>query len=271
MENGELHFEIHEGECPKDKESNKVSGNGARFRCPACGEITTDEYIKKMGAAHALGAQMLAVVTNTNGEKCFLVPSEIQKAAAEVEMPEEIPPGAIPTNAHWFSPPGFGITEYADLFTARQMQMLCTFSDLVRKAQDMAASAALAAGMSETGGSLEAGGTGALAYGQAIGIYLAFVVNKMAAITAPCVPGGRLGAISAAPLAARLSRWSGLLRRGIPFPAYRATSRLCLAVWQKVWNIWAAAARQSCHRKMLSRWSIRKTSWYAQSCHTTGI
>ena len=60
-------------------------------------------------------------------------------------MPEEIPPGAIPTNAHWFSPPGFGITEYADLFTPRQMQMLCTFSDLVRKAQDMAASSALAA------------------------------------------------------------------------------------------------------------------------------
>ena len=180
VENGELHFEIHEGECPKDKESNKVSGNGARFRCPACGEITTDEYIKKMGAAHALGAQMLAVVTNTNGKKCFLVPSEIQKAAAEVEMPEEIPPGAIPTNAHWFSPPGFGITEYADLFTPRQMQMLCTFSDLVRKAQDMAASSALAAGMSETSGSLEAGGIGALAYGQAIGIYLAFVVNKMA-------------------------------------------------------------------------------------------
>ena len=60
------------------------------------------------------------------------------------------------------------------------MRMLSTFSDLVREAQDMAASAALAAGMSETGGSLEAGGSSALAYGQAIGIYLAFVVDKMA-------------------------------------------------------------------------------------------
>lgn len=179
-ENGELHFHIHEGECPKDKESNKVSGNGARFRCPVCGEITTDEYIKKMGTAHELSAQMMAVVTNTGGKKSFFVPSETQKAAANVELSEEIPPGSIPTNAHWFSPPGFGITEYADLFTARQMRMLCTFSDLVRKAQDMAASAALAAGMSETGGSLEAGGTGALAYGQAVGVYLAFVVDKMA-------------------------------------------------------------------------------------------
>ena len=213
-----------------------------------------------MGAAHALGAQMLAVVTNTNGKKCFLVPSEIQKAAAEVEMPEEIPPGAIPTNAHWFSPPGFGITEYADLFTPRQMQMLCTFSDLVRKAQDMAASSALAAGMSETSGSLEAGGIGALAYGQAIGIYLAFVVNKMADYNSSMCSWRTAGGNIRSTFGRQAIRWSGLLRRGIPFPACRATSRLCLAAWQKVSKIWAAAVRQLCHRKMLSRWSIRKTS-----------
>ena len=181
MENGELHFEIHEGECPKDKESNKVSGNGARFRCPVCGEITTDEYIKKMGAAHALGAQMLAVVTNTNGKKCFLVPSEIQKAAADVGNAGRNPPGSdsdkrtlVLAPRLWY----YGICRF--VYRTRQMQMLCTFSDLVRKAQDMAASAALAAGMSETGGSLEASGTGALAYGQAVGVYLAFVVDKMA-------------------------------------------------------------------------------------------
>ena len=179
-ENGKLRFKIHEGSCPADKESNKVGSNGARFRCPVCGEITTDEYIKKMGAAHALGAEMMAVVTNTGGKKSFLVPDEVQRAAADVGMSEDIPSGTIPVNAHWFSPPGYGFTEYSDLFTARQMRMLILFSDLVRKAQGMAASAALMAGMSETGGTLEDGGTGALAYGQAIGVYLAFVVDKMA-------------------------------------------------------------------------------------------
>ena len=180
LEEGRVRFRIHEGPCPDGKESNKIGNNGARFRCPVCGEITTDEYIKKMGAAHELGAEMMAVVTNTGGKKSFFAPDEIQKAAADVPPQEDVPPGAIPANAHWFSPPSYGITEYADLFTPRQMRMLSTFSDLVREAQDMAASAALAAGMSETGGSLEAGGTGALAYGQAIGIYLAFVVDKMA-------------------------------------------------------------------------------------------
>ena len=180
VEDSRIHFEIHDGCCPADKESNKIGNNGARFCCPVCGEITTDEYIKKMGAAHELGREMMAVVTNTGGVRSFHMPDEIQKTTADVKIPENTPPGAIPANAHWFSPPGFGITEYADLFTPRQMLMLSTFSDLVREAQDMAASAALAAGMSESGGSLETGGNGALAYGQAVGIYLAFVVDKMA-------------------------------------------------------------------------------------------
>lgn len=180
VDRDKIHFKIHEGDCSAGKESNKIGSNGARFRCPVCGEITTDGYIKKMGAAHELDAQMMAVVTNTDGRKSFYEPDEIQKMAAEVKRPEDVLPGTIPSNAHWFSPPGFGITEYADLFTSRQMLMLSTFSDLVQEVQDMAASAALAAGMNEDDGSLETGGTGALAYGQAVGIYLAFVVDKMA-------------------------------------------------------------------------------------------
>lgn len=179
-EGDQVRFRIHEGPCPPGKESNKIGSNGARFRCLVCGEITTDEYIKKMGAAHGVSAEMMAVVTNTGGKKSFFAPNETQRAAADVAPQADVPPGAIPANAHWFSPPSYGITEYAELFTPRQMRMLSTLSDLVREAQTMAASAALAAGMSENGGSLEAGGNGALAYGQAVGIYLAFVVDKMA-------------------------------------------------------------------------------------------
>jgi len=179
VEGESIRFQIHEGTCPKERESNKIGGNGAKFRCPVCGEITTDEYIKKMGLAHELGAEMMAVVTNIGSSKRFSVPDEVQQAAAQVQPAEDVPSGTIPQNAHWFSPPGFGITEYADLFTPRQMLMLTTFSDLIHTAQDMAASAALAAGVSAEGGTLEAGGTGALAYGQAVGVYLAFVVDKM--------------------------------------------------------------------------------------------
>lgn len=175
-----IHFVIHEGDCPPEKESNKIGGNGAKFRCPVCGEITTDEYIKKMGVAHELGTAMVAVVTGTGGAKIFHLPDKVQLDAANVKKPEEVPPGSIPHNASWFVPPGFGLTEYTDLFTNRQLLMLSTFSDLIKQVQSKATSDALAAGMSESEISLEMGGTGALAYGQAVGVYLAFVVDKMA-------------------------------------------------------------------------------------------
>ena len=175
----DIEFEIHEGECPAGKESNKTINFGAKFRCPVCGEVITDEYIKKMGEEHKLGAKMMAVVTNADGKKSFLAPDKMQQTAAAVTRPENIPPGTMPVNPHWYSPPSFGITSYADLFTARQLLMLTTFSDLVREVQDIAASDALAAGMSATGGSLADGGNGALAYGQAIGVYLSLVVDKM--------------------------------------------------------------------------------------------
>lgn len=175
----DIEFEIHEGECPAGKESNKTINFGAKFRCPVCGEVITDAYIKKMGEEHKLGAKMMAVVTNADGKKSFLTPDKMQQTAAVVTRPENIPSGTMPVNPHWYSPPSFGITSYADLFTARQLLMLTTFSDLVREVQDIAASDALAAGMSATGGSLADGGNGALAYGQAIGVYLSLVVDKM--------------------------------------------------------------------------------------------
>ena len=174
-----IYFKIHEGDCPAGKESNKTINFGAKFRCPVCGEVITDEYIKKMGEEHKLGVKMMAVVTNVDGKKSFFVPDEIQQTAADVTCPENIPPGTMPVNPHWYSPPSFGITSYADLFTARQLLMLTTFSDLVSEVQDIVASDALAVGMSDTGGSLADGGNGALAYGQAIGVYLSLVVDKM--------------------------------------------------------------------------------------------
>lgn len=180
VENGTVQFTLHEGKCPKEMETNKIGTIGARFRCPACGEITTIDYIRKAGEAHQYGAQLMAMVVDTPGGKAYKGPTERQETAANVPVPEDIPQGELPDNAHWFSPPGFGLKEYADLFTPRQLTMLTVFCDLLKEVQERAASDALAAGFSPTGGSLSNGGAGALAYGQAVSIYLAFVIDKIA-------------------------------------------------------------------------------------------
>lgn len=180
VETGVIRFHLRTGKCPKEKETNKFGSYGAKFVCPACGEITTDAYVKEQGLKHELGAQLMALVVDTPNGKVYKKPNAVQEAAAMVPIPDDIPQGEIPDNAHWFGPPGFGITEYADLFSPRQLTMLTTFCELLKELQDKVASDALAAGMSPEGGSLAVGGAGALAYGQAISIYLAFVIDKMA-------------------------------------------------------------------------------------------
>ena len=74
----------------------------------------------------------------------------------------------------------YGMTTWGDLFTPRQLVALTTFSDLVQEARERVKRDALAAGLPDDGKPLAAGGTGAAAYADAVAVYLAFAVDRMA-------------------------------------------------------------------------------------------
>jgi putative DNA methylase len=70
---------------------------------------------------------------------------------------------------------------YGDLFTARQLVALTTFSDLVQEARVQVKHDALTVGWSDDdGNSLDAAGNGATAYADAVAMYLAFAISKLA-------------------------------------------------------------------------------------------
>lgn len=171
-------FRIHRGEKLETVMEPK-KGRGAAFVCPACGETTLDAYVKEEGKAGHIGAQLMAIVAEGNHGRIYLSPKAEHIQAAEVAKPEDYPDGAMPTNPRWFSPPAFGMTEYSQLFTNRQLTALTTFSALVGEAQKKAEADAVAAGIFNDHISLVEGGTGARAYGEAVGVYLAFVVDKL--------------------------------------------------------------------------------------------
>ena len=177
-EGDHVRFEVQKGKCPKDFESFK-QGRGAAFKCPCCGEITLDEYVKTEGKGHRIGSQLMAVVAEGQHGRIYLSPSEEHILAANVKAPKEYPTGHMPENPRWFSPPAFGMTEYETLFTNRQLTTLTIFSDLVSEAQLTAEKDAIVAGIANDHIPLAEGGQGALAYGQAVGVYLAFVLDKM--------------------------------------------------------------------------------------------
>jgi len=74
----------------------------------------------------------------------------------------------------------YGFDVYGDLFTPRQLVALTTFSGLVPEAIAKIRTDAIAAGMADDGVGLDSGGSGATAYAQAVGVYLAFAANKVA-------------------------------------------------------------------------------------------
>lgn len=177
-EGNNVHFEVQYGKCPKEYESFKV-GRSAVFKCPCCGEITTDAYVKQHGKAHEIGSQLMAVVGEGKHGRIYLSPDVEQTIAADIPAPESYPSGAMPENPRWFSPPAFGMTDYSDLFTNRQLTALTTFSSLVSEAQAKAEADAVAAGVVNDHIALSAGGSGARAYGEAVGVYLSFGVSRL--------------------------------------------------------------------------------------------
>lgn len=177
---GKISFTIHEGQCPEEKETNKIGSHDSKFRCPICGEIAQDAYIRIKGKEHKIHNQLMAVsVLEKDGRK-FYSPDQHQIACAQVPVPENQPIGALADNKRWFSPPGFGYTEYKDLFTDRQLLFLTTLADTIEEIRKKVEEDAVQSGMADDHRTFEEGGSGAFAYSQAIATYLSLVVGKLA-------------------------------------------------------------------------------------------
>ena len=170
-------YTIESGLVEGTKEGT-VSRQGAV--CPVCGEPIDFPYLREEGKQHHLGATLMAIVADGPNGRIYLPATEEHVQASECERPEEAPDGPLPVNPRNFNTPIYGLDHYANLFTSRQLVALTTFSALVQEAQQKAEQDALAAGRGDDGISLEKLGKGAKAYGQAIGVYLAFIVDKLA-------------------------------------------------------------------------------------------
>ena len=124
----------------------------------------------------------MAIVAQRKHERIYLSPTEQQACAANINPPEDYPSAPMPDNPRWFSPPAFGMTDYCNLFTNRQLTALTTLSSLVSNVIAKIEKDALVAGMIDDKKDLDADGEGARAYGEAIGVYLTFGISRMADI-----------------------------------------------------------------------------------------
>lgn len=173
-----VEFEIGHGAAgAPGKEDGTVGRNGAT--CVACGSAVALEYVRATSREVGLGAQLMAVVAEGDRRRVYLPPNDEHRRAAAVERPGSAPPGEL------FDWPGrinvvrYGLTEFSDLFTNRQLVALTTFSDLVMEARERVLRDALAAG-APAGDRLESGGTDAEAYADAVSTFLGLAIGRLA-------------------------------------------------------------------------------------------
>lgn len=137
------------------------------------------DYIYAEANAGCLGARLMAIVAEGERGRVYLSPTPEHEATARKAQPMWSLEVAMPENPRWFSPPLYGLKTYGDLFTPRQLMALTTFSDLVQEARERVKRDALAAGLPDDHKPLRDGGIGAIAYADAVVIYLGMAVSKM--------------------------------------------------------------------------------------------
>ena len=173
-------FEVRTGTPPESAKNGTKLARGANFRCLMSDAPIEPAYIKAEGAAGRMGAKLMAIVAEGARNRIYLAPTPEHEAIAQQAQPQWKPETTLPDDPRNFWTPAYGLKTYGDLFTPRQLVALTTFSDLVPEAITRIYADALAAGMADDGRGLDAGGRGATAYAEAVGIYLGLGIGRSA-------------------------------------------------------------------------------------------
>lgn len=175
LSEGAIKFKIESG---VSEQEGTVNRKGAT--CIHCGSPIDFPYVREEGRSKRMGERLMATVAEGQGGRLYLHPDQTQLDAATITKPEYFPDAKIAKNPRDFKTPNYGLDHLSDLFTNRQLTALTTFSGLVAEAQQKAYDDAVVAGMPDDGIGIDDGGVNAKAYGEAIGVYLAFLVDQLA-------------------------------------------------------------------------------------------
>ncbi|MCK9524539.1 MAG: DUF1156 domain-containing protein [Limnochordia bacterium] len=166
---------------PADVEAEKSGTklNGSNFRCLLSGIPISGDYIKSEGQAGRMGTRLMAVVAEGTRGRVYISPTLEMELAARQAKPTWKPEQALEGKSA-DQLPLYGMREYWQLFTPRQLVALTTFSDLVLEARELVKKDALDSGLSDDNKGLDSGGSGAAAYSGAVAMLLAFALDKQA-------------------------------------------------------------------------------------------
>jgi putative DNA methylase len=167
-----IRYEVRTGGTPLDGNVNRAGAV-----CIATGSSMPFTYVREQGRLGQMSCVPLAVVAEGSIGRHYSSPSA-DFGLLPIEVSTSL--GKIPSNPRDFKTPNYGMVNWEDLFTPRQLLALTTFSDLLDDVRERIETDAVAAGLERVGIHLRDSGNGATAYADALVTYLAFAVDRMA-------------------------------------------------------------------------------------------
>jgi putative DNA methylase len=168
--NNSFRFEVrtyasHSNGKPQQGIMNRRGG-----RCLITNAPMSFNHIRSEAKANRMEERLMAVAVEGKGERLYLSPTPDHEALAKSASPNWRPTGAMPLKHRNFQPPVYGLLEFGDIFTARQLVALSTFCDLICDARNQILNSLQEMREWEDSEKNE--------YADAIATYLAFSVSK---------------------------------------------------------------------------------------------
>ncbi len=180
IEGDHYQLEVKFGTPPPGAEAGTTVGKRKGFRCVVSDTPIAYDHIRSEGKAGRIGQKLMAIVAESERGRVYCSPTPEIEAIAASANPQDVPDTELPTKALGFRIQEYGMKRWRDLFTSRQLVALTTFSNLLSEVCERVRQDSIAAGMSDDIHGLEAGGTGALAYAQAVSTYLGCASSRLA-------------------------------------------------------------------------------------------
>lgn len=173
-------FEVRPGTPPVEAKSGTKSDSGRAFLCLLSKAPIDFGYLREQAKAGLMGQKLLAVIAEGRKGRLYLSPTPELEAVALSANAQWRPDTPLPDKALGFRIQEYGMRKWSDLFTPRQLVAMTTFTDLIVEATEMVQRDAVTAGMAVDASGLAFAGKGAFAYSEAIGVYLACALSRLA-------------------------------------------------------------------------------------------
>ena len=186
IENGSYRFTVKAGPPPPKAKNGTKMARGANFQCVMSGSPIAGDYIKAEGKSGRMGTRLMAIVADGGRRRIYLSPISEHETSARGADPDWKPEIVISGSTQYLGVQPYGMYQFDQLFTNRQLLALSSFSDLVGEARERIRHDSMASGVPDDGIPVRDGGNGATGYAEAVGLYLTFCVDRAADFSNSC-------------------------------------------------------------------------------------